>query len=146
MTTGDGFDERQEKEGKDTVNENKNQRPGLGIFENGEGSSFVQPSHLQYKEPNRIRRLVLSFILGLGLLAALMALFQQPFLFEGPQSVAAATLCVNTTGAGGCYTKVQDAIDAASYGDVITVDASTYNEYFACERDRFDQLGASARY
>jgi len=111
------------------TSENKNQRPRSSIFKNGEGSSFVQPSDLQDKEPNRIRRLVLSFILGLGLLAALMVLFQQPFLFEGPQSVAAATLCVNTTGAGGCYTEIQAAIDAASQGDVITVDAGTYNEH-----------------
>lgn len=44
------------------------------------------------------------------------------------QAQAQTTLCVNTDGAGGCYTSIQSAITAASAGDTITVAAGTYTE------------------
>ena len=40
----------------------------------------------------------------------------------------AATLCVDATGAGGCYTTIQDAVNAASDGDTINIVAGTYVE------------------
>jgi hypothetical protein len=44
------------------------------------------------------------------------------------QNVAAATLCVNTTGSAGCYSKIQAAVSHAAPFDVIRVAPGTYNE------------------
>ncbi len=61
-----------------------------------------------------------SKVLWLG--AALAA------LSFGATSASAATFCVNTTGAGGCATKIQDAINlAAGAGDVIAIAAGVYS-------------------
>jgi nitrous oxidase accessory protein len=40
----------------------------------------------------------------------------------------AATHCVNTAGAGGCYSSISAAVAAAAPGDTITVEQGTYNE------------------
>jgi hypothetical protein len=52
--------------------------------------------------------------------AALLVVFSQ--------GLAAATLCVNPSGKGGCYTKIQSAVNAASANDVINVAPGTYTE------------------
>jgi hypothetical protein len=44
------------------------------------------------------------------------------------QSAAAATLCVNPGGTGGCFSKITHAVAAAKPHDVITVAAGTYAE------------------
>src|ERR1019366_8994698 len=44
------------------------------------------------------------------------------------QNAAAATHCVNPGGAGGCYSKIQTAVNHASPNDVINVAAGTYKE------------------
>jgi Right handed beta helix region len=44
------------------------------------------------------------------------------------QSAAAATLCVNPSGSGGCYTKIMTAVGHASAGDTIKVAAGHYKE------------------
>jgi nitrous oxidase accessory protein NosD len=44
------------------------------------------------------------------------------------QSAAAATLCVNPGGTGGCFSKITDAVAAAKQHDVIRVAAGTYAE------------------
>jgi hypothetical protein len=41
---------------------------------------------------------------------------------------AAATLCVNPTGSGGCFSTIQAAVDDSANGDVIDVAAGTYVE------------------
>jgi hypothetical protein len=38
------------------------------------------------------------------------------------------TICVNTTGIGGCYSSIQAAINAAAAGDTVKVMPGTYNE------------------
>src|SRR4051812_40020617 len=45
-----------------------------------------------------------------------------------PRTTQAAPLCVNTTGAGGCFTSIQAAVTAAASGDIITVAAGLYTE------------------
>lgn len=44
------------------------------------------------------------------------------------QNIVAATLCVNPGGTGGCYSKIQTAVNQASANDAINVGPGTYNE------------------
>ena len=64
----------------------------------------------------------LSFYVSALLFLALIAGLAMPM-----QTVrAAATLCVNPGGTGGCYATIQEAVDAAAAGDTINVEAGTY--------------------
>jgi parallel beta-helix repeat protein len=57
------------------------------------------------------------------------ALFYCAVLFAAfPQPAAAKTRCVNPGGTGGCYGKIQLAVNAASAYDIINVGAGTYTE------------------
>ena len=56
------------------------------------------------------------------LLVSLMSLTASPF------TALAATGCVNTDGSNGCFTSIQTAVDAATDGSSIMVDAGTYPE------------------
>ena len=60
------------------------------------------------------------FTLGLGLLA---------FFLVTARPAAAATLCVNPHGTGGCFSSINAALAAAATGDTVSVASGTYNEY-----------------
>ena len=51
------------------------------------------------------------------------------------QQTAAATLCVNPGGTGGCYSSIQSAINAANPNDVISVEAGAYTETVTVNKD-----------
>src|SRR2546425_1239229 len=57
----------------------------------------------------------------------------------------AATLCVNTTGSGGCQSTIQGAVTAAAGGDTIKIAAGTYfeNVTVPAGKDGLQILGAS---
>jgi hypothetical protein len=76
---------------------------------------------------NRVTQL--SLAIGMGTIALVMMLA----LLAGP--VAAADQCVHPTGAGGCLTSIQAAINAASGGDTIRVVQGTYTENIVINKD-----------
>ncbi len=75
-----------------------------------------------------MRRLIPPFILAIGLHVALMALLLRLAPSQATSALA-ADRCVNMTGAGGCFTSIQAAINASAYGDVIHVDTGVYTEH-----------------
>jgi hypothetical protein len=72
----------------------------------------------------------------LGLLSATLA-------FNGATALA-AELCVNPGGTGGCYKKIQKAVDDAQPGDTVKVSAGIYNEDQIVINKRLKVLGAGA--
>ncbi len=62
------------------------------------------------------------------------------------RGVQAATLCVEPTGADGCYTTIQDGVDASSAGDTIEVRPGTYfeNVVVPAGKDGLTITGATA--
>lgn len=67
------------------------------------------------------KSIALALATGIGIGSALLAGAGQP--------AAAATLCVNPTGAQGCFKTIGDAVTAASPGATIRVAHATYMEY-----------------
>jgi parallel beta-helix repeat protein len=67
-------------------------------------------------------------LMSLGRFRPCPAVFCAVLLTAFSQVAAAKTLCVNPTGSGGCYSKIQSAVSTASAKDVIMVAAGTYAE------------------
>lgn len=82
----------------------------------------------------RWSRVVPFALVGIMLLASLHA---------SRSVVQAAGLCVNTGGTGGCFSKIQDAINTATSGDTIKVAAGTYNEHLAISGKNLTIVGAA---
>jgi hypothetical protein len=76
------------------------------------------------------KRLVTSLLLAI-MLAGLWLFVVQ----KSATAVSNGTLCVNTTGADGCYTSIQTAIDEADPNDRINVDSGTYYEHIILTKD-----------
>ncbi len=70
----------------------------------------------------RDRRKRITMLMGLTALVASMV------VAVAPTPASAATLCVEPTGASGCFTTIQDAVDNAVAGDTIVVRRGTYFE------------------
>src|SRR5512139_2560350 len=77
-----------------------------------------------------LRKMFLSLVLAFSTQVVILILLQ-PSVWSASQDSYAngPPWCVNPGGTGGCYARLQDAIDAASFGTVIDVDAGTYTEH-----------------
>ena len=60
-------------------------------------------------------------------------------------AVTSSALCVNPSGAGGCYKHIQSAVNAAAPGSVIHVAAGTYKEQVTIGK-RLELIGAGAEH
>ena len=77
-----------------------------------------------------IRKLLLPLVLALGVQAVILLPLQQPAEGANPRGRAGGPpWCVNHGGTGGCFSRIQDAINAASPGTVIDVASGTYTEH-----------------
>lgn len=74
----------------------------------------------------KLKVIRVSFVAILALTAALAA--GLPLKMGLTPTTRAATLCVNPGGTSGCFTTIQGAINAASSGDIINIEAGTYTE------------------
>ncbi|UCG70245.1 MAG: right-handed parallel beta-helix repeat-containing protein [Thermoplasmata archaeon] len=73
-----------------------------------------------------MRRKIVAVWVSLAMVFGIIALVDTTINFS--LDVKGATLYVNTTGGGGAFTSIQDAINVSSNGDIIFVYNGTYNE------------------
>ena len=77
-----------------------------------------------------IWKLCVSISMALALQVVLLHVIQTSSAkAELSPEAPAAGPCVNPGGTDGCYSSIQSAINAASSGDIVTVDTGTYAEH-----------------
>ncbi len=72
-----------------------------------------------------LRKLLVSLVLAFSAQIVILLLLQQPVR----SAILGPPWCVNPGGTGGCYSHIQDAINAASSGTAIDVASGTYTEH-----------------
>ena len=92
--------------------------------------TYIHPENLVRKSKVYLYSILLASILAAG-------------LFMPVRVVRAANFCVEPNGAGGCYTSIQAAIDAASDGAIIQVASGIYTENITLNK-RLQIIGAGS--
>ncbi len=76
-----------------------------------------------------VRKLVTPVVIAAILLLGIFLFLQNLSFHTTAKASTNITLCVNPGGTGGCFSKIQYAIDAAVGGEIIQVDSGTYIEH-----------------
>ena len=79
-----------------------------------------------------MKKLTIFFAVATALICA--TILVMTFSYQKAAASPHATLCVNETGTGGCYSSIQAAINDASAGDEVIIYSGTYTEHITMKQ------------